>query len=419
MDVEEAVSAAERGEVALHQLDELLGDSSAATRARRLFIERRLGLSLEELDSGLPFNEIVGRNCENTIGSVALPLGIAGPLRVLGGYFRGEAYVPIATTEGALVASVNRGCSVLSESGGARVAVLSDAMSRAPVIVTPSLAHSLELAEWVRSNLDRIREAFNSTTRHGELLGAQPFITGRRVYLRLTARTGDAMGMNMVTRGAEEVARLIEREMPWARYVALSSNLCSDKKQTAVNWVLGRGKSVSAEVVIPRRLVEERLKTTPREMEQAAFSKYFIGSARAGTMGGYNAHAANILAGIFIATGQDPAQVVESSMGITYVEETEEGGLYASVTLPSLEVGTVGGGTWLPAQRKALEIMGVAGPGSSPGLNALKMAEITTAAVLAGEVSLLAAIAAHHLATSHIRLGRGGLRRGDRRAPPA
>ncbi|MEM3033848.1 MAG: 3-hydroxy-3-methylglutaryl-CoA reductase, partial [Nitrososphaerota archaeon] len=160
-------------------------------------------------------------------------------------------------------------------------------------------------------------------------------------------------------------------------------------------------------VTIPQKIIEEKLKTTPEAMEKVALTKLYLGSARAGVLGGFNAHAANIIAAVFLATGQDAAQVVESSLCLTMVEALEDG-VYVSVTLPSLEVGTVGGGTWLPAQRTALELMGVSGAGDPPGTNALKMAEIVAATVLAGEVSLIAALAAHHLAKAHVRLGRGG-----------
>jgi 3-hydroxy-3-methylglutaryl-coenzyme A reductase (EC 1.1.1.34) len=404
MGVEEAL---ERGEIALHRLDEVLGDSVAATEARRRFLEKKTGKDLSALRSSLPFNEIVGRNCENTIGAVSLPMGVAGPLLVEGTYARGEFYIPLATTEGALVASVNRGCSVIREAGGAAAAVLYDGMTRAPVLETPSLKHSLQLAGWVRREAGRLREAFGETTRHGELVDISPFVVGRHLFLRMTAKTGDAMGMNMVTRGAERVVEEIAKEHPWAKHIALSGNLCTDKKAAAIDWILGRGKSVTAEVRIPREVVARKLKTTPEDMARVALAKLYLGSARAGAIGGFNAHAANIVAAIFIATGQDPAQVVESSFCLTLVEPSEDG-VYVSATLPSLEVGTVGGGTWLPAQRAALEILGVAGSGDPPGTNALKFAEIVAATVLAGEVSLIGALAAHHLAKAHMKLGRGG-----------
>ncbi|MCS7142574.1 MAG: hydroxymethylglutaryl-CoA reductase (NADPH) [Aigarchaeota archaeon] len=407
MKEEELLDRLFRGEFQLHQLDEVLGSSVKATEVRRRFLETKLGMDLSTLRVDLPYDNVVGRSCENTIGGVVLPLGVVGPITVRGKHAHGEFFVPLATTEGALVASVNRGCSAIRASGGAVVAVLDDGMTRAPVIETPGLEYSVELASWVRENFHELKRRFESTTSHGRLLEANPIIVGKFVYLRLKAFTGDAMGMNMVTKGSDEVVRLIEDRFGWSRQLALSSNACTDKKASAINWIMGRGKSVSAEAIIRREVVVEKLKTTPEAVEEVVWSKNFIGSARSGSLGGFNAHVANVVAAVFIATGQDPAQVVESSMSISYAERTKDGDLYISLTIPSLEVGTVGGGTWLPTQRKALEIMGVAGSGTPPGTNSLKFAEVLAGVALAGELSLLSAIASRHLAEAHMRLGRG------------
>jgi hydroxymethylglutaryl-CoA reductase (NADPH) len=384
--VEELVEALVKGSVRLHELDRRVG-SNEATRVRRRFLEQVTGTDLSALGLDLPYDQIVGRNCENTIGAVSIPVGVAGPLPVEGSDFRREVYVPLATTEGALVATVNRGASAIRRSGWVRSRTIADRMTRAPVLETPDLDHSIFLARWVEENFERLRAAFRSTTSHGDLVGIVPFVVGKYVFLRMEASTGDAMGMNMVTRGAQRVVEELTREFPWLRHISVSGNLCTDKKATSVNWIMGRGKSVSAEAVIRREVVESVLK-------------------RAGTIGGFSAHVANVIAAIFIATGQDPAQVVESSMAITYAEVTDSGDLYVSLTLPSLEVGTVGGGTWLPAQRAALSLMGVAGSGDPPGTNARRFAEIVAAAALAGELSLLAALSSHHLVEAHERLGR-------------
>jgi hydroxymethylglutaryl-CoA reductase (NADPH) len=403
--LEELMEALRNGSVRLHELDRRLG-SNEATRVRRRFLEQATGTDLSALDVDLPYDQIVGRNCENTIGAVSVPVGVAGPLPVEGSDFKREVYVPLATTEGALVATVNRGASAIRRSGWVRSRTLSDRMTRAPVLETPDLDHSIHLARWVEENFERLRAAFRSTTSHGDLVRVVPFVVGKYVFLRMEASTGDAMGMNMVTRGAQRVVEELEREFPWLRHVSLSGNLCTDKKATSVNWIMGRGKSVSAEAVIGREVVQSVLKATPESIEKVVRAKLHLGSARAGTIGGFNAHVANIIAAIFIATGQDPAQIVESSMAITYAEVTENGDLYVSLTFPSLEVGTVGGGTWLPAQRAALSLMGVAGSGDPPGTNARRFAEIVAAAALAGELSLLAALSSHHLVEAHERLGR-------------
>ncbi|MCS7095208.1 MAG: hydroxymethylglutaryl-CoA reductase (NADPH) [Thaumarchaeota archaeon] len=394
------------GKVKLHVLDDLVG-AREATILRREYLEHQLGVDLSPLGADLPFEKIVGRNCENTIGSVTIPVGIAGPLPVEGEYFKGNTYVPLATTEGALVATVNRGSSAIRASGAVKVKLLDDKMTRAPSLETPGIEWSLRLVKWIDENFTLLRESFRSATAHGDLRAIRPFVAGKYVFLRLEATTGDAMGMNMVTRAAERVVEEIVSRLEWVRHVSLSGNLCTDKKPAAVNWIAGRGKTVSAEAVIKREVVESVLKTTPEAVMKVVAAKLYLGSALAGVLGGFNAHVANVIAAVFLATGQDLAQVVESSMSITYADVTSGGDLYFSLTVPSLEVGTVGGGTWLPAQRAALSIMGVAGPGDPPGTNAKKFAEVLTAAAMAGELSLVSALSAHHLAKAHERLGRG------------
>ncbi|MCS7117744.1 MAG: hydroxymethylglutaryl-CoA reductase (NADPH) [Thaumarchaeota archaeon] len=394
------------GRVKLHMLDELVG-AREATRLRRKYLEQQAGIELSQLDVDLPYEGVVGRNCENTIGGVTIPLGVAGPLPIEGEHFRGSTYVPLATTEGALVATVNRGAAAIRSSGAVKVRVLDDKMTRAPVLETPGVEWSFRLTKWVEQNFQLLREAFRSATNHGDLRGIKPFVAGKFVFLRMEATTGDAMGMNMVTKAAERVVEEVVSRLDWVKHVSLSGNLCTDKKPAAVNWVMGRGKTVSAEAVIKRDVVGSVLKTTPEAVMKVVSAKLYVGSALAGALGGFNAHVANVIAAVFIATGQDLAQVVESSESITYADITPAGDLYFSLTIPSLEVGTVGGGTWLPAQRAALSIMGVAGPGDPPGTNARKFAEVVAAAALAGELSLTSALSAHHLVKAHDRLGRG------------
>jgi hydroxymethylglutaryl-CoA reductase (NADPH) len=402
--VEEVIEALDSGRLKLHELDKALGDSNRAAEYRRRFLERKLGVRLEAIGStAIDFNKAVGRNIENPIGAAQIPIGVAGPLLVEGRYARGAFYIPLATTEGALVASVNRGAKIVTESGGARAAVVKDGMARAPLFKLPSLADAVDFVEWVGAHREEIRRAAESTTRHGRLKDVQPFIVGNNVWLRFVFETGDAMGMNMATIASEAAARYIEENYPRAELVALSGNMCVDKKPNAVNFLMGRGKTVVAEATI-RGDVLSRLGVTAEAVHEVNVRKNLLGSALAHSYG-FNAHFANIITAIFIATGQDVAQVVESSMGITWTEP-RDGGLYISVTLPSLEVGTVGGGTGLPTQREALSMLGVAGPGDPPGANALKFAEIVAAAVLAGELNLILALARNELARAHQALGR-------------
>jgi hydroxymethylglutaryl-CoA reductase (NADPH) len=391
-------------EVKLHEFEKIYGDANKAAEARRQYLEKVVGVKLENIGKTIiDFNTVVGRNIENVIGAVQIPVGVAGPLLVKGDYANGYFYIPLATTEGALVASVNRGAKFITESGGARVKVLKDGMARAPLFRLPSLIDAVEFVEWITQHFDELKKAAESTTRHGKLKEVQPFIVGNYVWLRLVFSTGDAMGMNMVTIASDAVAKYIQQHYPKAKLVALSGNMCVDKKANAVNFLLGRGKTVVAEAVVKREVLE-RLGITAEDVHEVNVRKNLIGSALAHSYG-FNAHFANIIAAIFIATGQDVAQVVESSMGITSTEPRDEG-LYISVFLPSLEVGTVGGGTGLPTQREALALLGVAGPGNPPGTNALKFAEIIAAAVLAGELNLLIALARNELASAHQRLGR-------------
>ncbi len=403
--IEEYLRKLERGEISLSKLDKVLRPNLAAL-VRRLYIERKTGKVLSAIASTiLDFDELVGKNIENPIGAVQIPLGIAGPLKVNGDYAKGEFFVPLATHEGALVASINRGCKAVTESGGARAKVIKDGMARAPVFVTPSVEKAYQLVEWVKERFDEIKREAESTTKHGKLLEIQPFVMANNVWLRFVYFTGDAMGMNMVTIATEKACEYIEREFGEAKCLALSGNMCVDKKPAHLNVLCGRGKSVVAEALIKKEVIEKVFKADAETIHEVNLRKNLLGSAYAGSFS-FNAHFANVIAAIFLATGQDAAQVVESSMGFTWTEVRGED-LYIAVTLPSLEVGTVGGGTRLPTQREALEILGVAGSGDPPGTNSLKFAEIVASAVLAGELNLLAALAARELARAHKALGRG------------
>ncbi|RQG91124.1 hydroxymethylglutaryl-CoA reductase (NADPH) [Natrarchaeobius halalkaliphilus] len=395
------------GELRLHELEDHADYDTAAT-ARRLLVERETETELETISDYTFPAERAEPNVENMIGAAQVPLGVVGPVAVSGGAADGEHYLPLATTEGALLASVNRGLSVIRVAGGADARVTKTGMTRAPVFRVAGVVEASETVEWVEKNVDRLREAAESTTSHGELLGVEPYVVGDSVYLRFAYDTKDAMGMNMATIATGEACSIVERETP-ASLVALSGNLCSDKKPAAVNAVEGRGRSVTADVVIPGPLLEERLHTTADAIVEANTRKNLIGSAKAGSLG-FNAHAANVVGAAFLATGQDEAQVVEGANAITTMDarDREDGAsdLYASVSLASLEVGTVGGGTALPTQSEALEILGLRGGGDPAGSNADALAEIIAVGALAGELSLLAALASRHLASAHEDLGR-------------
>lgn len=365
---------------------------------RRRAAEEFTGTSLDTVSRYGFDPEAASKNIENMIGTVQIPLGYAGPVTVHGDYAEGEFLVPLATTEGALVASISRGMSVINAGGGARTMVCADAMTRAPVLRVDGIEHARKVMEWIDSNMPAIQDAVSGTTRHGRLVRIDKYPNGRSLFLRFAFETGDAMGMNMATIASEAVCRLIEEETG-AVMVSVSGNMCSDKKPAAINMINGRGKTVVAEARIPRDVVEKRLHTTSAAIEETNYRKNLIGSSLAGTLGA-NAHAANMVAALYIATGQDPAQVVGGSMSVTSCEDVD-GDLYISVRMPAVEVGTVGGGTRLPCQQEALGMIGCLGEGKSR-----KLAEIVAVTVLAGELSTLAAQAAGQLGSAHAALGR-------------
>ncbi|WP_423792381.1 hydroxymethylglutaryl-CoA reductase (NADPH) [Methanocaldococcus indicus] len=391
-------------EIKPYQLDKLVGYKKA-TELRRKYLEIKTNTKLEHIKHYSIDEELaIKKNIENMIGAIQIPLGFAGPLKVNGEYAKGEFFIPLATTEGALVASVNRGCSIITKCGGATVRILEDKMTRAPCFKTKSVVDCIKVKEWIIKNFDRIKEVAESTTRHGKLIKIQPIlIAGRYIYPRFCYTTGDAMGMNMATIATEEASNFIVEELRKEgidiELIAVSGNACVDKKPAGINIIEGRGKSVVAEVFLNREEVERYLKTTPERIAEVNRLKNYIGSAISNSLG-FNAHYANIVGAIFLATGQDEAHIVEGSLGIT-IAEVDEDGLYFSVTLPDLPLATIGGGTRVETQRECLEIMGCYGDNKVK-----KFAEIVGAAVLAGELSLLGALASHHLGKAHQELGR-------------
>jgi len=391
------------GSLKLYALEKELPPGEAVALRRR-FVEEETGISLPKIgEYSIEPDAVVKRNCENMIGTIQVPVGVAGPVQISGEYSNGPYFLPLATTEGALVASVNRGCGLITAAGGAEVRILSDGMTRAPVFATDSVVHARRVVDFVQTHEDEIRQAAEATTRHGKMTNIQVTTAGTSVFVRFCFTTGDAMGMNMVTIASEKAAEVICQQTG-ARLVALSGNFCTDKKPAAVNVVLGRGKTVSAGVKLTDDQIRTILKTDAASLLEVNTRKNLVGSARAGSLG-FNAHAANIIAAMFIACGQDPAHVVEGSLCITTIDQAPDG-VYVSVTLPALPVGTVGGGTGVATQAECLRLLGVSGGGDPPGSHAKKLAEIIAVGVLAGELSLLGAQAAQHLARAHKELGR-------------
>lgn len=341
------------------------------------------------------------RNIENFIGTVQLPVGLAGPLRVNGLYAQGDYYVPLATTEAALVASYHRGTQVISLAGGCSTVLLMEGVSRAPGFVFRTLAEAGIFVSWTVKHLDDFRQATESTTNHGKLVDMRMTIEGNHVYLIFDYTTGDAAGQNMVTIATEAICQYILTHSPVTpQYYFVEANLSGDKKASAQSFLSVRGKKVSAEVTVPADIVQRLLHTTTERMVDY-WRMSAMGGVLSGTIG-VQGHFANGLAALYIACGQDAACVAESAVGVTRFEVTNEGALYAAVTLPNLIVGTVGGGTGLPSQHACLEIMGLAGTGKARAL-----AEVCAALALAGELSIIGALSAGDFTRAHQRLARG------------
>jgi hydroxymethylglutaryl-CoA reductase (NADPH) len=345
--------------------------------------------------------ERYARNIEGYVGTVKVPVGLAGPLRVNGLFANGDYYVPLATTEAALVASYSRGARLITEAGGCTALLLNEGVQRAPGFAFATLVDAALFVIWATSALDEFKRVVETTTSHGRLVGMNVTLEGNHVYLGFEFTTGDASGQNMVTFATEAVCAFISERAPVRpRYHFVEANLSGDKKATALSFTSVRGKKLSAEVVLPADLVERRLHTTPPVLVD-----YWRMSALGGVMSGsigVQGHYANGLAALFIACGQGAACVAESAVGVTRFEVQPGGALYASVTLPNLVVGTVGGGTQLPSQRACLDLMGMAGSD-----RARAFAEICVAVSLAGELSITGALAAGEFGRAHQLFARG------------
>ncbi len=304
------------------------------------------------------------RHIENFIGTVKVPVGIAGPLRVNGLFAQGEFFVPMATTEAALVASYHRGAQLMTEAGGCTAMLLNEGIRRAPGLAFRDLKEAGLFTMWALEQLPMFRLAAESTTKHGKLVDMSISVEGNHVYLVFDFTCGDAAGQNMVTIATQAICEWIQRQSPVKpTSLFLEANASGDKKASAQSFMSVRGRKVSAEARVPAALVEKRLHTSPRRMAEY-WQISAVGGVLSGTMG-VQGHLANGLAAMYLACGQDVACVAESAVGLTRMQVQEDGALYAAVTLPNLVVGTVGGGTGLPSQRACLEILGLVGEGKA------------------------------------------------------
>lgn len=375
--------------------------SEEAIKARQAFVEAFTGKRLEHSAQYSFDPHTVQGNCELFTGVAQIPLGFAGPVHVQGEHAQGEFLVPMATSEGTLIASYNRGIKVLNLCGGAQVSVVGDAMQRAPVFVFENAREGREFVKWVQdeNNLHHIRDHAESTSRVAKLQYIDPYLANKFVYLRFNYSTGDAAGQNMVGRATFAACSWILDNYTGIKHFYLESNFATDKKASQVNIMRTRGKRVTAEAVLKREALIEVMRVEPESLHYHS-SIATIGAFLSGANNN-GAHSPNAITAMFIATGQDVANVSESSAGVLYTEMTPEGDIYVSLTIPSLIVATYGGGTGLATQRECLELMDCYGKGK---VN--KLAEIVAAVALAGEISLGSAISSSDWVSSHEAYGR-------------
>jgi hydroxymethylglutaryl-CoA reductase (NADPH) len=370
-----------------------------AAERRREFARERTGAALEHVGSYSFDPAMLGGNVEQFMGVAQVPIGLAGPLLVNGEHAHGEFYVPLATAEGTLVASYNRGMRLLHEAGGVTTTVMEDHMQRAPAFVFASAREARAFGEWLDERFGEIKRAAESTTRTGKLQEIEQYSAGRMLYTRFNYTTGDAAGQNLTGKATHAACRWIVDNHPAIEHYFLESNFATDKKSSQVNMLHTRGKRVIAEATVPNELFERTMRSNTELMFRARQI-----SNLGGFMSGVNnngAHSANGITAMFIATGQDAANVAESSAAFVYAELRPNGDYYYSVTIPSLIVATYGGGTGLATQRECLELLGCYGEGK-----VLKLAEIVAATVLCGELSLGSAIVAEEWVEAHDLLGR-------------
>ncbi len=399
-DVEDAIAETESYEVSIPRDN---GDdySEDIIKKRQKFVEEYSNTKLEHVPNYSFDPHILEGNCENFTGVAQIPVGFAGPIKVDGEFAQGEFLIPLATTEGTLIASYNRGIKVLNLSGGVKCTVVADAMQRAPVFVFEDAREGRKFVTWVRDNHDKIKEQAEATSSIAKLKEIDVYTSNKFVFARFNYSTGDAAGQNMVGRATfaacSWICDIYEKEK--IKHFYLESNFATDKKASQVNIMRTRGKRVTAECVVPRNVLIEHMRVEPESLT------YHSGVANVGSfLSGANnngAHSANGITAMFIATGQDVANVSESSAGVIYSEITPEKDLYISITIPSLIVATYGGGVGLATQKECLDVLGCYGKG---GVN--KLAEIVAGVVLAGEISLGSAISSSDWVSSHEKYGR-------------
>jgi hydroxymethylglutaryl-CoA reductase (NADPH) len=366
---------------------------------RRDFAAAQTGAVLDTIGSHAIDPAACSGNIEHFIGCAQVPIGLAGPLRVKGEHAQGDFYIPLATTEGTLVASYNRGMKVLTEAGGVTVTISEDIMQRSPGFIFDSARDAKAFRAWLVEHFEEIKAVADATSSVGRLRDIDPYTASKFLFLRFNYTTGDAAGQNMVSKATHAACEWIRANCPLVEHYYLESNFSTDKKHSHINTLRTRGKRVVAEASVPRELLAQRMRVTPEQLRHQR-SVSMTGAFLAGASNN-GPHSANAIAALFIATGQDLGNVAESSAGISFAEVLDNGDYYFSITIPALIVATHGGGTGLPTQRECLELLGCHGTGKVH-----KFAEIVAATVLAGDLSLACAIAAEEWVSSHEKYGR-------------
>lgn len=389
-----------------------------AAKIRCEAVEEKSGVALNSIknsrvDNGnLVGGEIITPGIEMKVGAALIPMGIAGPMRINGEYAQGDIYIPLATNEAALVAGVQRGIKAINLAGGLNTMVHYDGMSRAPLIEAPDIYEAKKLCDQVQTDQELLKE-LNSCVKDPfvRLEYIDPYQLGTKVFLRMVFKTGDAMGMNGVTKASADIVKYLLSKLDKWELITISSNMCTDKKSAHINVLNNRGKAVETEIFIPEAVLKQVFKkgVTSRKVEKVVFHKCYLGSCLSGTISGFNVNAANSIAAFFAATGQDLAHVISSASCFVQADAKEDG-LHFMVSLPCMELATIGGGTMFGTAREALKLIGCDGFGSSidDNKNVMRLAEIAAATVTALDLNTACSQAAsYEMADSHVRLARG------------
>ena len=411
---DELIEKLMKGKIKVREVEtQTNNDSNEATKIRREFLEKKYGIKLENIGkTTIDFNDTLNRNIENPIGATQVPLGFAGELKVNGDYAKGFYPILLATTEGRLVGGMARGIKILNKCGGINTVIIKEGITRDVLVKTKSAKDSFKLIKWVHTEnaFKFFSDEFLKSASFAKLREVKAYTAGRYVHIRFRSGSGAAMGMNMITIASKSAVDAmipkVKKELNLdVTFISESGNMCTDKKPAYIDVLEGRGFSVIADVIIPRKIIEEEFRVEPETIVELNKAKCFQGSALAGSHG-FNAHIGNVLAAMYIAHGQDPAQITEGTQAITDAAVVD-GNLYVSLFIPALEVGTYGGGTRRETQQEALKLMGLYGEGDNEGKTKSAFAEVVAAACLASETNLHAIEAAKELSLTHGSLKRG------------